>query len=163
MTWFSSNNPFLSIPSVSGSFTVQPLTHLCQRGFGRCYTNVNHLDDSLRTQTWSSERDPFTLSHGITLQQPRRAALSPPADPPSLLCPSLQGSAAFKWCLKGYSTAMRSTRDQVRPVQCSGEQEHEEAGQNMKDEVLLCLSERERGNRSGKQSGRCKRRGVRTR
>lgn len=31
---------------------------------------------------------------------------------------------------------MRSARAKVWPVQCSGEQEHEEAGQNMKDEVF---------------------------
>lgn len=31
---------------------------------------------------------------------------------------------------------MRSARAKVRPVQCSGEQEHEEAGQNTKDEVF---------------------------
>lgn len=56
VTWFSSSNPSLSIPSASESFTLQPLTHLCQRGFGISYTIVNDLDDSLRTQIWSSEQ-----------------------------------------------------------------------------------------------------------
>lgn len=56
VTWFSSSNPSLSIPSASESFTLQPLTHLCQRGFGISYTIVNDLDDSLRTRIWSSEQ-----------------------------------------------------------------------------------------------------------
>lgn len=57
VTWFSSNNPSLSIPSASGSFTLQPFTHLCQRGFGGSYTNVSDTDYSLRTQICSSEQD----------------------------------------------------------------------------------------------------------
>lgn len=133
---FLSNNPFLGIPSASGSFTVEQLTHLCHGGFDMCCTHAV----CLRIQIWSSEEGSF---HPF----PCHALLSSTADISSLLCPRLQVPASCEWCLKGSNTMM-SARERIQPVQ-----EHEEAGKNVKDEVFSAFQKEKweigLGNRAG--------------